>query len=349
MAEAGLRVALVDRSFPGSGTSRATQAGLGVYSKKPRVNLELNLKGAELFAPLAARLDRDIELRADGSLSLAMSEQELAKIELFVAKQLAIPGYKASVISGAEARDMEPALSPKVAGAAFCPLDGHVNPLAYTDALARGVVRHGGQVMADLEVTGIASIGQQLWSVQTSEGKMECQWVVNCAGVDAPRIGRMVGIDIPIIPNRGHILVTEALPPMIKRRLQGPTLIRQTVRGNMLLGKSEELHADDRTVSLPVLADEAKVARSILPGLEKVKTIRVFVGVRPWPPDGLPILGGIPGLPGFLVAVGHSGVTWSPVVGKLLTELITTGSTSMSLEPFSIARFTGKDASAASS
>lgn len=346
MAEAGFKIALVDRSFPGSGTSRATQAGIGVYSKKPRPNLELNMKGSEIYPSFVARLDRDVELRIDGSFNLAMTEEEMAKTESFVMKQLATPGYKAEIMTGDDVRKMEPALSLEVVGAAFCPLDGHVNPLLYIDALARGVVRHGGRVIADAEVTGITAMGEHLWCVATTQGEMQAQWVVNSAGVGAPRIGRMVGIDIPIVPNRGHVLVTEAIPPMIKRRLQGPILIRQTANGNLLLGKSEELHVDDRTASVPVLANEAKVACRVLPGLERVRTIRVFVGVRPWPPDGMPIIGEVPGLPGFLVAVGHSGVTWSPVVGKLLTELVATGKPSMSLEPFSIARFQNKEARA---
>lgn len=343
MAEAGLKVALLDRSFPGSGTSKATQAGIGVYAKRPQANLLLNMMGAELFPPLVDRLGRDVELRRDGVLNLATSEEGLEKMRAFVAGQLKTPGYQAWLLTAAEVRAMEPALSPVVVGAAFCPLDGQVNPMLYTDALARGVVRHGGQVMAGAEVIDITARGAHRWAVHTSRGQMEAPWVANCAGIDAPQIGRMVGIEIPIVPNKGHVLVTEAIPPLIKRRLSGPTLIRQTVNGNMILGKSEELAGYDKSETLPGLAEEARVAYRLLPALARVKAVRSFVGLRPWPPDRLPILGEIPGLPGFLVAVGHSGVTWSPAAGKLLTELATGRTPSLPLEPYSIARFGGKD------
>lgn len=339
MVEAGLQVALVDRSFPGEGTSRATQAGVGVYAKKPRANLEINMKGAALYPWLVARLNRDVELRMDGVLNVALTEEALQKMRAFVAKQHETPGYKADLVTRDEARGMEPALSPEVKGAAFCPLDGGVNSLLYVDALARGVVRHGGHVLAWTEVLGIKPEGEHVWSVSTSSGELEAAWVVNCAGVDARRIGKMVGVDIPIDPNKGHVLVTEAIPPLIRRRISGPTLIRQMVRGNMLLGQSEEMVGYEVTESLPVLAAQAVVSRRVLPGLAKVGVIRSFVGLRPWPPDGLPIMGEIPGVPGFLVAVGHSGITWSPAAGKLLTELVTTGKPSMSLEPYSVARF----------
>jgi len=339
MAEVGLKVALLDRNFPGAGTSRATQAGIGVYSKKPRANLEMNMKGAELYPRLVARLDRDVELRMDGVLNVVLSQEALEKMRAFVAKQHETPGYKAYLLTGDEAREMEPALSREVMGAAFCPLDGSVNSLLYVEGLARGVIRHGGKVMAWTEVLGIKPKGEHVWSVCTSNGELEGAWVVNCTGADARRIGRMIGIEIPIDPNRGHVLVTEAIPPLIKRRISGPTLIRQTVHGNMLLGQSEEMVGFDLRMSLPLLSAQALVSRRILPSLERVKVIRSFVGFRPWPPDGMPIMGRVPGVPGFLVAVGHSGITWSPAVGKLLTELVTTGKPSMPLEPYSITRF----------
>ncbi len=135
------------------------------------------------------------------------------------------------------------------------------------------------------------------------------------------------------------MLVTEAIPPLIRRRISGPTLIRQTARGNLLLGQIEEMVGHDQNMSLPALAAQAVVARRTLPPLEKVKIIRSFTGFRPWPPDGLPILGEVPGAPGFLVGVGHSGVTWSPAAGRLLTELVTSAPLSLPLEPYSLARF----------
>lgn len=349
MAEVGLKVVLVDRHFPGAGTSRATKAGIGVYSKKPRANLEMNMKGAELYPGLVARLDLDVELRMDGVLNVVLSQEALEKMRAFVAKQHQTPGYMAYLLTGDEAREMEPALSREVMGAAFCPLDGSVNSLLYVEALARGVIRHGGQVMAWTEVLGIKPKGEHVWSVFTSNGELEATWVVNCAGAEARRIGRMIGIEIPIDPNRGHVLVTEAIQPLIKRRISGPTLIRQTVHGNMLLGQSEEMVGFDLRMSLPLLAAQAVVSRRILPGLERVKVIRSFIGFRPWPPDGMPIMGEVPGVPGFLVAVGHSGITWSPAIGKLLTELVTSGKPSMPLEPYSITRFhRGSDGSGTS-
>ena len=344
MAEAGLKVALVERNFPGAGTSRATQAGIGVYAKKPRPNLELNMKGAELYPPLVARLGQDVELRMDGVLNVALTDEDLQKMRAFVSKQHETPGYKADMLTGDEARAMEPALSREVAGAAFCPLDGSVNSLLYVQALARAVVRQGGKVLSWTEVKGVRAAAEHAWTVATSRGNLEAAWVVNCAGVEARRIGRMIGIDVPIDPNRGHVLVTEAVPPLITRRISGPTLIRQTVHGSLLLGQSEEMVGDDRRMSLSVLTAQAVVARRILPGLDQVKVIRSFVGFRPWPPDGMPILGEVPGAPGFVNAVGHSGITWSPAVGKLLTELVTTRRPSMSLAPYSLTRFPGWDA-----
>ncbi len=339
MAEAGLKVTLVDKGFPGGGTSRATQAGIGVYAKKPRANLLLNMKGAELYPQLVARLGRDVELAMTGVLNVALSDEAVEKMRAFVAKQRETPGYRADLLTGDEARAMEPALSRDVVGGAFCPLDGSINSLLYVQALARGLVRQGGRVLPWTAVRGIRSVGEHTWSVATSNGNLEAAWVVNCAGIHARHIGSLIGLEIPIDPNRGHVLVTEAIPPLIRTRISGPTLIRQTVRGNFLLGQSEELVGEDQNMSLPTLAAQAVVAKRILPSLAKTHVIRSFTGFRPWPPDGLPILGEVPGAPGFLVGVGHSGVTWSPAAGRLLTELVIAEPLSLPLEPYSLTRF----------
>jgi sarcosine oxidase subunit beta len=340
MAEAGLKVVLVEKGFPGMGTSRATQAGIGIYAKRPGANLLINMKGGELYPGLVARLGCDVELDFCGVVNVGMNDDEMQKMRVFVARQHETPGYKADMLTGDEARAMEPALSREVAGAAFCPLDGAVNPLLYVQALARGFLKRGGQMLAWTEVHGITRTADHVWSVATSRGQIEAAWVVICAGIDARRIGAMIGIEIPIDPNRGHVLVTEAIPPLIRRRISGPTLIRQTAHGNLLLGQSEELVGHDQDMSLPALAAQAVVSRRVLPSLEWVKVIRSFIGFRPWPPDGLPILGEVPGAPGFLVGVGHSGVTWSPAAGRLLTELVNSAPLSLPLEPYSLVRFT---------
>lgn len=346
LAEARRRVVLVDKASPCAGTSRATQAGIGVYSKKPRPNLELNMKGAKLYPWLAARLDADIELRMDGVLNVAMNQEAMEKMRGFVAKQHETPGYRAELLTGDEARRMEPALSPEVVGAAFCPLDGQVNSLLYTYALASAFERKGGTILTRAEVTGLKPRGGGGWTTITSRGDIESDWVVNCAGIYAPDIARMIDVDVPIAPNKGHVLVTEAIPPIITRRISGPTLIRQMAHGNMLLGQSEEMRGFDRAEDLKVLTAQAVTARRVLPSLRRVKIIRSFVGLRPWPPDGMPVMGEVPGAPGFLTAVGHSGVTWSPAAGKLITELVTTGKPSMSLEPYSLTRFQQKESTA---
>jgi glycine/D-amino acid oxidase-like deaminating enzyme len=343
MAEAGLKVILVDKGFPGGGTSKTTQAGIGVYPKKPSINLQLNMKGGELYPALVARLEADVELEMNGVLDVALSDEDLIKIKAVVARQLETPGYTARVISGDEARAMEPALSTEIVGAAFCPLNSQINPFLYVQALTRGLERCGGEVRPGVAVSAISRSGQSGWSVSTNEGTLLSQWVVNCAGIHAPEIGRMVGIDIPIVPNKGHVLITEALPPVIRISLSGPTLIRQTVHGNMLLGQSQELAGFDRSENFARMAAQAHIAHRLLPCLVDRKVIRSFVGLRPWPPDGMPILGKVPGLDGFLVAVGHSGVTWSPAVGKLLTEVVTGKETTLPLELFSITRFAGRN------
>ena len=170
------------------------------------------MKGAELYPWIASKLDTDIELQMTGVLNIAFNEEGMDKIRAFVAQQRETPGFEAQIISGVEARELEPALSPEVAGAASCQLDGQVNSMLYTEALVRGVARHGGKVLAGTKVLGLKAMGDHVWRVSTSRGDIEARWVINSAGIHSPEIGRMVGVEIPIEPNKGHVLVTEALP-----------------------------------------------------------------------------------------------------------------------------------------
>lgn len=94
MVEAGLKVALVDRAFPGYGTSRATKGGIGVYPKKPRANLELNIKGAALFPDLVARLGRDVERDMSGVLNLSLTEGRWRRCTPLWPSNMKVPAYR---------------------------------------------------------------------------------------------------------------------------------------------------------------------------------------------------------------------------------------------------------------
>jgi sarcosine oxidase subunit beta len=95
----------------------------------------------------------------------------------------------------------------------------------------------------------------------------------------------------------------------------------------------------NRATTLDVIQETANMAVRYVPGLRKAKIVRAFSGIRAMPEDGFPILGKVPGHESLYVAATHSGVTLSPLIGTLITELITEGETSIPIERYSLSRF----------
>jgi sarcosine oxidase subunit beta len=183
--------------------------------------------------------------------------------------------------------------------------------------------------------------------------------VVNASGALAAEIGRMAGLEIPIAPRRGQILVTASLPPLLRHCLISaqyvavkfrPELaaaggmgfsLEQADSGNILIGSTREFVGFDRRTTFAGIRAIAGRIAPVVPALRRAPVIRTFGGLRPYTPDGLPILGKVTGLEGFIMAAGHEGdgIALSAITGELIADLIATGRTRFPLEPFRLERF----------
>jgi glycine/D-amino acid oxidase-like deaminating enzyme len=172
--------------------------------------------------------------------------------------------------------------------------------------------------------------------VVTDHGTIGCDWVVNAAGIGAAEVGRMVGVEVPIVPCRGQVVTTEPLPGLINQPLGS---LKPNRAGPILIGAVYEFAGLDPTTRLETLAEKIARAIRIVPALSTAKMIRCWSGFRPWAIDGLPILGATDAVTGFLIATGHSGFSLGQITGKLITELVMTGETSIPIDNFSVDRF----------
>ena len=213
--------------------------------------------------------------------------------------------------------------------------------------------------MTHIEITGIKLKSSRVRSIITAKGEIETDTIVNATGVYAARIGKLVDLDIPIKPRRGQILVTEAAPQILRRGLLSagyiaakfdPSLAEtqgvgismdQTSSGNLLLGSTREFVGFDKRTTYEGINNILKNTSRIIPKLKNMHIIRSFGGLRPYTPDGLPILGKVQGIEGFIMAAGHEGdgMALSPITGELIAELIDTGETRISLDHFRLERF----------
>jgi glycine/D-amino acid oxidase-like deaminating enzyme len=268
-------------------------------------------------------------------------------------------GLKVDLLEGREAGELEPSLARDVMAFTHCPLDAQVNPIYLSLAFIRAARQHGAKLFSHTPVTAITLKHGEVHSIQTGGGKMETRVVVNAAGVCAPEIGKMVHLDVPIAPRRGQLLVTEPLPPLLKRCLlsagyiaakYSPVIaeggdtgvsIEQTGNGNLLLGSTREFVGYDRRTTVEALHRIATGTIRLIPRLKDAHLIRAFAGLRPYTPDGLPILGKVERVAGFIMAAGHEGdgIALSPITGQLIAELIADGRPSMALEDFRLERF----------
>lgn len=326
-------ILLIDQGYPLSGTTGSTQAWVWVHSKTPSWYGEFSMYSAELYAYLHRKIG-DIEYARTGGISplFAESDREHAKK---LAESQAQVGIKIDVLNREEALAREPALSPRIIGATYSNIDGNVNPMRLVDQYMRAAKQNGVTYEYYNKVTGIEK-KQGAFIVTARRGTFRCKHLVLSSGVWSNEVGKLLGLDIPIRPVRGQVLITEPLAPLLKHTLSG---IRQAGNGEVLIGYSKEEAGFDRRTTLDVVVETAHFGIKLVPALAKARIVRAFAGLRAMPKDDLPILGKVPGIEHLYIAATHSGVTLSPLIGTLMTELITAGETSLPIDRFSITRF----------
>jgi len=353
-----MSVVLLEKKGLVSGTSGACDGLVYLQSKRPGAHLKLALESRKRFDSLQHELGRDIEFRSHGGVIVIETQEELEAMRLFVEEQKQT-GLEVSLLDGRQARELEPSLSEGILGCTYSPLDGQVNPIALALAFLRRAKEKGAKIIPHTEVKGFSLESDRIVNVRTAAGTIETKKVVNAAGVHAPEIGRMVGVEIPIRPRRGQIVVTEAYAPLLQRGLlsakyiaakYNPALaetgelglsIEQTKSGGFLLGSTREFVGFDRRTTWSAMRRIAVQTSRILPALRDFRVIRTFAGLRPSSPDGLPILGPVPNVEGLFLAAGHEGdgIALSPITGQIIAEWIEEGSPGMDVSPFNVERF----------
>lgn len=343
LARAGASVRVLERGFTASGTSRACD-GLILFSDKPTpADLALAMASAGLWAELAQALEMDFEYARRGTIVLAETAEGLAEGRRKAADMQAA-GVRAEVLDAVALRLLEPNLAPDLAGGVFYPDEAQVDARLATVALLQAARRRGTQLQEGVEVTGIRQgTGGRVMAVTTRAGDVPADTIVLAAGVWSEQIGHSVGIDLPIRPRKGHILVTGRVPGLITHPLlegsysasvqsvsegvQVALVAEMTAGGTMLLGSSREFAGFDRSVSIAVIQAIAARAVRFLPGLARTSAIRSYAGLRPWSPDHLPLVGPVVGVPGLYLATGHegAGIGLAPVTGWIISEILVEG------------------------
>ncbi|MDI6829766.1 MAG: FAD-dependent oxidoreductase [Actinomycetota bacterium] len=365
LCKEGAEVMIVEEEDLASGASGACDGFVSLQTKQPGAHLELARESAALFSSLAEDLDDDIEYNPCGGMMLATTQEQLKELKAR-AKKLQAAGLEVEMLTPSDLKSRLPEVGGDIKGASYCAQDAQVNPIALTLGLARKAQEMGATILQGTRVENIVVTNNRVREVHTSGGSIHSRRVVCAAGRGSNQIGKMIIVDIPVMPQRGQILVTEARERMLDVILYGAEYLgtkgniaelmprdeeavklglgftaEQTASGNFLLGSTREFAGADASTTPEAMNAIARNAMYYLPWIKELDVIRSFAGLRPCSPDGLPILGTVKGVRGFFIATGHSGdgICLAPVTGKLLSELVLDGETSLDIEPFSLYRF----------
>ncbi|TDD46520.1 FAD-binding oxidoreductase [Nonomuraea terrae] len=355
-ARAGLDVTVVDRGPVAGGTTGSGEGNVLVSDKEPGPELELAMLSNGLWRALAEH--GGFEFEPKGGLVVAETDEIQRRLTELAGKQ----GVEHAMVSGAELRDYEPHLAEGLAGGVYYPQDAQVQPML----AAASLLRHGAEsfgrgtlrLRLGVTVTGVLRSGGRVTGVRTSQGDVLGDAVVNAAGTWGGEIAALAGVELPILPRRGFILVTEPLrEPLIRHKvytaayvtnvasdsagLETSAVVEGTPAGTVLIGASRERVGFDRTTSVPVLARLAEQAVALFPALREVRAIRSYCGFRPYCPDHLPVIGADPRVPGLYHACGHegAGIGLAPATGHLLAQLLAGERPDLDLRPFRPDRF----------
>jgi glycine/D-amino acid oxidase-like deaminating enzyme len=343
LARRGADVLVLDA---GESAFRASRANFGLIwtqtkGLRVRAYAGLSRRAAELWPRFASELEArsgiELGLELAGGIKLLRTEDEAESYAAMLRRQfeqdLPVPGAY-EIWDAGEARRRLPGLGSSMVGAAFCRLDGAVDPLRLYHALQAALVPERVRLAGGVAVTALRRNSRSV-EVVTGNQVYSARKVVLAAGLANAALGGLAGLRIPVYPVRGQILVTQRLP----RFLPLPThIIRQTVDDTVIIGDSKEDAGFDDRSEAGIMGDIARRAVEAFPRLAEATVVRSWAGLRIMTPDGAPIYARSPALPGVHVATCHSGVTLAPVHAGPVADWVA-GSPSQGFAPFSPDRF----------
>jgi glycine/D-amino acid oxidase-like deaminating enzyme len=297
---------------------------------------------AELWTGFAEQLEETTEIspryHKAGGVHLCFSDEELAEQQAVndsMAKAHGNLPYGAKILDRATLEAMLPGLGPEVVGGNWSPNDGHANPLTLLQGLHEALQKGKSSYLPNAATHAIEHV-RGSFSIHTQAGTFVAPSVVLAAGLGNRELGIQLGLNIPVWPLKGQIVVTEKVPP----RLSMPTnYLRQTDDGTFLIGDSHEHSGFSISSTSPVMTSLAARALRSFPYLGELRIIRSWAALRVMTDDGFPIYQQSERYPGAFAVTCHSGVTLAAAHALRLAPMICEGSLSADISAFSAERF----------
>ncbi|WP_267211542.1 NAD(P)/FAD-dependent oxidoreductase [Chelatococcus asaccharovorans] len=342
-ARQGLSVLVLDGE---DGDMRAARANFGLVwvqgkgAKAPAYH-DLTRQSANLWPSFLQELEGCVETRIDyarpGGLFYCLSDHEYEARDALNKRMHNQAEYSDTrMVDRRELERMMPAVTfgSEVVGASYCLADGHANPLQLLAALQQAITALGSKLLFRSTVGSIRP-EKTGFTVHATSGSFRAPKVVVAAGLATPLLTEPLGFTIPLRSERGQLLVTERLTPILPYPASG---LRQTADGTVMIGATKE-EATDRGVTVASATKLALRATRIIPALSAARLVRQWSGFRVMPPDGSPIYAQSERYPGLFVAACHSGVTLAAAHAAIVAPAMIAGRLSRDLAAFSNGRF----------
>ncbi len=347
LAREGLKPVVVEKSDIGGEASGANGGGVRQSARNLK-EMPLAMESVRLYGQLAEELGMEVEYVRKGNLRLCTTEDEIKTMAASVESQRTT-GLDLEMLGQKQVREIIPFISEDVIGASWCPTDGHVNPFLVTYGFMKKAKELGAIFYTREEVKEINLRKSRVSGVTTAKRRIRTDTVVNAAGVAGRKVANMVGLDLPLKPVFSEALITEATAPLFQQMIgsaKGLFYGRQTVHGSVFWGGFigiEDYIYERRGKPMYNCIGPAS-ARSLIelfPILARLNVIRTWSGLIAAMSDGLPVLGLVDEVPGYVFATGFSGHGFglAPIIGRLISEVIMDCRPSLSLKDFSYGRF----------
>ncbi len=359
LARRGLSdVCLIERRELTAGSTWHAAGGFHAINEDTRI-AALQRYTIQMYPEVERESGRSVGLHLSGGIELAGTPERWRWLRAQLAWHRT-QGTEASLVTPEEAAEMVPILDPRgLLGGLFDPDEGNLDPSGATHAYAEAARRRGVEIVLHNRVVGLEPTPEG-WLVRTERGDVECEHVVNAAGLWARRVGRMVGVDHPLVPMLHHYLVTEPIPEIAAIEgdmpavtdLEGFTYLQREGDG-VLLGVYEtrprhwavegadwdygmELFPEDVDRILP----ELTIGFQRFPVLQEVGIRRWVHGAFTFTPDGNPLVGPVPGVRNYWAACGvMAGFSQGAGIGLALANWIVDGDPGYDVFGMDVARF----------
>ncbi|MFT8888680.1 MAG: FAD-binding oxidoreductase [Ethanoligenens sp.] len=367
LALKGYKVALLDRGDIAAGSSSHCDAVALICDKKPGLDTQMGAASIAHYKELSEKFGYDFEYDPKGCLYVCETESEYEVAKKY-ADQQAADGYDMCMVDAKQLQEMEPYLAKDLLGGIWTPGDIAVNPYRVCFAFVEEAKKLGLDVYTYRDIQSIRlDEKNRVQAVVTSTETILTEKIINCAGVWASDIGKMVGIDIPIQPRKGMNLISERTGRIVWHKVMefgymlskfddinfkrnvSPLVeeynvafnIEYTKADNILLGGYRGFRGFDIRSEVEAMKAIAERGLRFYPILSDINCIRSYAGVRPFVEDHLPIVSAVDDIPGFYIAAGHEGdgICLSPITGKLMAQLVCAEQTDFDISRLRFSRF----------